>query len=330
MSFTAGVFSINTTGQPVVTGTVISSTVFNALTADLASGLSTCVLKDGTQTITASIPMAGFKLTGLGSGTAAADSATLSQVQSGVVSYLTAVAGTNTITATGSPIPAYTIGQRFTFIPAVTNTGATTLNISAVGAGAVQWVGAALTGGELVAGTPVTVLVTAATPVFEIINATQFPDTRALVVGGTDPTKKVRLEVDGLTTATTRVVTVPDRNITINPVAGTTLTKNPYATTSTTTQAHGLGAVPDYLRVRATCLTNDAGYTAGQILDLGAAGFQDINSGGGKGINITYDATNVVLVTGDTLPNLVNPSTGASGTIVAANWRIDIVPYSFT
>lgn len=53
----AGVFQINSAGQPVVTGTTISSTAFNALTADLATGLSTAVLKDGTQTATASIPL---------------------------------------------------------------------------------------------------------------------------------------------------------------------------------------------------------------------------------------------------------------------------------
>jgi hypothetical protein len=33
---------------------------------DIASALSTCVLKDGTQTITANIPMATFHFTGLG------------------------------------------------------------------------------------------------------------------------------------------------------------------------------------------------------------------------------------------------------------------------
>ena len=74
MSFSAGVFSINTAGQPVVTGTVISSTAFNSLTSDLATGLSTCVLKDGTQTLTANIPMSSFKLTGLAAGSAAGDS----------------------------------------------------------------------------------------------------------------------------------------------------------------------------------------------------------------------------------------------------------------
>jgi len=42
----------------VVTGTVISSTAFNALTADLATGLSTAVTKDGQTTTTARVPFA--------------------------------------------------------------------------------------------------------------------------------------------------------------------------------------------------------------------------------------------------------------------------------
>jgi len=54
----SGTFQINTTGQPVVTGTVISSTAFNALTADLATGLSTAITKDGQTTTTARIPFA--------------------------------------------------------------------------------------------------------------------------------------------------------------------------------------------------------------------------------------------------------------------------------
>ena len=53
----SGTFQINTTGQPVVTGTVISSTAFNALTADLATGLSTAITKDGQTATTARIPL---------------------------------------------------------------------------------------------------------------------------------------------------------------------------------------------------------------------------------------------------------------------------------
>jgi len=54
----SGTFQINTTGQPVVTGTVISSSAFNALTADLATGLSTAITKDGQTATTVRIPFA--------------------------------------------------------------------------------------------------------------------------------------------------------------------------------------------------------------------------------------------------------------------------------
>ena len=54
----SGTFQINSTGQPVVSGTVISSTAFNALTADLATGLSTAITKDGQTATTARIPFA--------------------------------------------------------------------------------------------------------------------------------------------------------------------------------------------------------------------------------------------------------------------------------
>ena len=69
----SGTFNINTAGQPVVTGTVISSTAFNALTADLATGLSTAITKNGQTTITANIPWNSFKLTGLGVATTTGD-----------------------------------------------------------------------------------------------------------------------------------------------------------------------------------------------------------------------------------------------------------------
>lgn len=54
----SGTFNINTTGQPVVAGTIISAATFNALTADLATGLTTALTKDGQTTATARIPFA--------------------------------------------------------------------------------------------------------------------------------------------------------------------------------------------------------------------------------------------------------------------------------
>jgi len=71
----AGVFQINSTGQPVVNGTVISASVHNTLMSDIASGLTNCITKDGQQTVTANIPMGGFKFTGMASGSSSTDSA---------------------------------------------------------------------------------------------------------------------------------------------------------------------------------------------------------------------------------------------------------------
>jgi len=158
MSFNgSGTFVINSTGQPVVTNTVISSTAFNALTADLATGLTTTLTKDGQTTATANIPMGTFKFTGLGAGSAATDSANYGQLQTAVQnstgSFLT-VSGTDTITATVTPsLTAYAVGQTFKFIAAATNTGAVTINISALGAKSIVKNGStALAAGELVSG----------------------------------------------------------------------------------------------------------------------------------------------------------------------------------
>ena len=80
MSFNGtGTFLINTAGQPVVTGTTITSTAFNALTTDLATGLSTTITKDGQTVVTNNIPLNTFKLTGVGAPTATNDALTYNQ-----------------------------------------------------------------------------------------------------------------------------------------------------------------------------------------------------------------------------------------------------------
>ena len=61
----SGVFSVNTAGQPVQSGTLITSTAFNALTADIATALTTALYKDGQQVATANQPMGGFKHTNI-------------------------------------------------------------------------------------------------------------------------------------------------------------------------------------------------------------------------------------------------------------------------
>ena len=115
----SGTFNINTAGQPVVTATTISSTAFNSLTADLATGLTTAVTKDGQTTPTANLPMGSFKLTGLANGSAATDSVAFGQISAfGVPGYTTTAtaAGTTTLTV------ASTIQQFFTGVTTQTVT----------------------------------------------------------------------------------------------------------------------------------------------------------------------------------------------------------------
>lgn len=72
------------------------------------------------------------------------------------VKVLGTVAGTNTITGVLTPaLTAYSAGMLLVFTPAVTNTGATTLNIDALGALDIQKAdGDALVAGDLIAGIP--------------------------------------------------------------------------------------------------------------------------------------------------------------------------------
>ena len=62
MSYSSGTFSLYTPGNPVVTGTTISSTWANNTLSDIATGLTTCLLKDGTQTVTADISFGAYAI----------------------------------------------------------------------------------------------------------------------------------------------------------------------------------------------------------------------------------------------------------------------------
>src|ERR1700704_841447 len=62
----AGVYSAPGADSPAVTQTVISSTHYNNVINDIATGLSLCLTKDGQQTATANIPFGGFRATNVG------------------------------------------------------------------------------------------------------------------------------------------------------------------------------------------------------------------------------------------------------------------------
>lgn len=146
-------------GNPVTTGTTISSTWANSTLTDIGTALTNSLSKDGQTTPTGNIPMGTFKFTNLGAGSAATDSLNLGQAQNSAFLALGSVTGTDTITATASPtLTAYAAGQTFRFVSAGANTGAVTLNVDTLGAKSVTKLGTtALAAGDIPSGAVVEV-----------------------------------------------------------------------------------------------------------------------------------------------------------------------------
>jgi len=125
-------------GNPVTTGTTISSTWANNTLTDIASSLTASLAYDGQTAPVANLPMATYAHTGVGNATVRTMYAAAGQVQDGTFQYLTTIAGTNTVTAIAAlSMSALAAGQTFRFIAAATNTSGVTLNINSLGAKAI-------------------------------------------------------------------------------------------------------------------------------------------------------------------------------------------------
>jgi hypothetical protein len=74
------------TGNPVVTGTTITSNWANTTLTDIGTALTNSVASDGQTPITGNLQMGGNKITGLASGTSASDAATFGQLSAFVPS----------------------------------------------------------------------------------------------------------------------------------------------------------------------------------------------------------------------------------------------------
>ena len=182
-------------------------------------------------------------------------------------------------------------------------------------------------------------------------------DTNEIVKGSVDATKKVRFEVDGLTTGTTRVLTVPDKDITL--VGTVDIPSDPEADTAglrtlgtgalqacagndarlmrvfesdeqsalnsntILTIAHGLGARPRFVFVRLRCKTAELGYSVGDETDgLFDTGNPYVPYGP---IPVRADATNLYYAYGDYTPKIIQQIADKLAdwvTITPANWRL--------
>ena len=258
----SGVFNINTVGQPVVTGTTISSTTFNNLTADLATGLTTALTKDGQSTPTANIGMGTYKITNLGAGTVASDAARLDQVQGGAATFIT-VAGTDTLTGTVVPaLSAYATGNQFSFLVANTNTGAVTINVDGIGSKAITRTGTtALVAGDMVAGQAVEIIYDGTR--FQLVNGNSFTN---LKVSGT-------LGVTGVATFTAQPIV---SSLTASLPVFTDASKGLVSNTMTGTGSVAMSASPTFTGTVGAADVTTTGNTI-----LGDASTDTLNVGNG-------------------------------------------------
>ncbi len=126
--------------NPAASGQDATPDDWNTLLADLSLALSTCLTTDGQSTISANIPMSGFKFTGVGDATTRTQYTSMRQYQdgSGVFAVPSGTANALVI-ALSPPIATAVVGQRFRIkMGAGPNTDAVTLNFGP-GAGPVVW-----------------------------------------------------------------------------------------------------------------------------------------------------------------------------------------------
>ena len=147
-------------GNPVSTGTTISSSWANSTLSDIGSALTGSIASDGQTTPTANLPMGTYAHTGVGNATARTMYASAGQVQDSTFTYLTSVAGTNAITASAPVVmTAYATGQIFRFVAAGASTGAVTININSIGLkSVVRTDGSALVSGDIASGAAVQIM----------------------------------------------------------------------------------------------------------------------------------------------------------------------------
>ena len=266
----SGVASVDSAGQPVVDSTLITAAAHNALTADIATMISTCVMKDGQQTITANIPFNNKKITGLAAATARTDAASIATIQDGTGVYIATVGGTgNAITLTPSPsVTGHATGHRVVFIATAANTGAVTLTVSGLGGKSLlKNAGSNLVTGDILIGSVVEAIYDGTRYMMTngAANSTQL-DSVFRVAGSSDATKLLAFEVDGLTTGTTRTVTVPDRSFTL----GITLATEQASTSGTTIDFTSIPAGTRRITIMLADVTRSG--TSNILVQLGDAG----------------------------------------------------------
>lgn len=141
-----------------------------------------------------------------------------------------------------------------------------------------------------------------------------FADTTAIVKGSADATKQMRFEVDGLTTATTRVITVPDADITLVDSGAVVLRSGTQTLTGDWDVGSGRKIITDTIQGRSggTLVLRDG--VGNAVVTINQAGTVTITAGNGD-----------VTINGNIKPNADATRTiGLAGTSYATIFTKDL------
>jgi hypothetical protein len=301
----SGTFTL-VAGNPVSSGTTISSTWANNTLSDIASALTQSVSKDGQTTWTGNMPAGGYKITGLANGSAATDSATLGQVQAGAVTLLGGVAGTvDVITATTSPaITGYAAGQAFRFVSTGANTGAVTLNLNGLGAKAVTKQGTtALAAGDIPSSAVAEVVYDGTQ--FQLINVGSLtPTLTSITLGSGANSTTVTATTDTRTSSTTAVPTATVTNTTTDAASASLITRKSRSAGDTASSdalyafTHQGYANSAYRTAVTVSIVQDGAISGSTV--PGAWVLSNQAAGGSFNENLRVDSTGRVLLAGST------------------------------
>ncbi len=149
----SGAMSLTSADNPNVAGAVIQAAKMNNTLNDIATALTESICRDGQTTITANLPMSGYKHTGAADGSALTDYASIKNVQNGTPLWCSVGGTGDAITLSPAPaITAYVAGQEFHFTSSATNTTTVTVAISGLTTKAIQATGTALSANDILSG----------------------------------------------------------------------------------------------------------------------------------------------------------------------------------
>jgi len=290
-------------GNPVVTGTTISSTWANNTLNDIGTALTQSIASDGQTTPTNNLPMGGNAHTGVGNATVRNMYSSAGQVQDGTFNYLTSVSGSNVITATANlGMSAYVAGQSFSFLSASANTGATTLNINAIGAKAITKDGTiTLTANDIPTGSIVNVVYDGTQ--FQLVNTPNVVGPKTSYIASLSLTSNVVT----INTTTAHGIAIND-NVTVTAVTNTVVNGS-YTVASVPTSTSFTYALTN-ANITATVDTGTVVNNSYLNLAINASGILPIIHGGTGVEKFTQNA--VIVGDGTNVPTGVLPSTNGN------------------